>query len=119
MAIVALTATSRSATPFALTKTTLNSTDTFTVAYVQGNNQVLEVDNGTGGSLNVVITGSTAPATYTVPNSGGATVTTSSKTIPVAAGARQCILLDQMSLFLSGAVTLTATGTMTATLLNG
>lgn len=119
MAIVALTATSRSATPFALTKTTLNNSDTFTIAYVRGNGQILEVDNGTGGSLNVVLTGSTAQPTTVVPGSGGTTITTSSKTVAVAAGARQAILLDELHLYLAGSVTLTATGTMTATLLNG
>jgi hypothetical protein len=123
MAFVALTATTRSSdgSPFALTKTTLGAVDTYTINYVQGNGQILEITNGTGGSLNVVLVGATAPATTVVtgpPGAGGTTISTASKTVAVAAGATQVILLDNLRAYLIGAVTMTATGVMTATLLN-
>ncbi len=119
MAITAITATSRSATPFAITKTTLGAVDTYTLAYVAGNGQMLELTNATGGSLDVVIVGATAPATTVVPGSGGTTISTASKTVSVAGGVSKIILLDSLSAYLIGAVTLTATGVMTASLLNG
>lgn len=119
MAIVAITATSRSTTPFAITKTTLGAVDTYTIAYVAGNGQMIELTNATGGSLDFVLVGAAAPATTVVAGSGGTTISTASKTVSVGGGTSKIILLDSLSAYLIGAVTATSTGVMTASLLNG
>jgi hypothetical protein len=116
MAAIAITPNSVGATT--LTRTVLSASDT--LAYVPGANQQLYLANNTGGALTVTLTGSTAPATYIIPGTGGATIAPSAgKTIgPIAASSTVEVSLDDLSLYLQGVITITGGTGIVATVLS-
>ena len=110
MAVIAIT--QRSTLPGLVTKTTL-TTGPDTLAYVAGNGMYMELENTTGSPITVTLLGAGASATYPVPGTGSSASSTTinaaaGKAFVVAAGTTQGILLDQLSAYLVGAVTLTS-----------
>ncbi len=106
MAVIAQTA--RSAVG-ELTRTVLGASDTLT--YVANSSQILNLANGSGGSLTVAIKGSAPSATYPVAGSGGTTVDlTAGKSIVIANGKTFEVNLDAIAAYLTGNGTVTITG---------
>lgn len=111
MAVIAITL--RQTAPYLLTKTTL-TLGPDTLAYVQGANQEMELENSSGSSVTVTLLGSTASATLPVTGAGnlgtgGTTINAAAgKAIVVAAGTTQRIPLDSLAAYLQGSVTLTS-----------
>ena len=116
MAAIAITQNTVGATT--LTRTTMTASDT--LAYVPGAGQQLYLANNTAGSLTVTITGSTAPATYVIPGTGGSTIAPSAGKVigPIPANTTVEVSLDDLSLYLQGTITLTGGTGITATVLS-
>lgn len=116
MAVIAITPNSIGATT--LTRTTMTASDT--LAYVPGAGMQLYLANNTAGPLTVTLTGSTAPASYVVPGTGGTTIAPSAgKAIgPIATNTTVELSLDDFQLYLQGVVTLTGGTGITATVLS-
>lgn len=114
MAVIAITA--NGVGPTTLARTTLGASDT--IAYIKNAGQILTLANNTGGALTVTITGSTAPATYAVPGSGGTTLALAAGKVigPIAASTTVRLPLDDISLYLIGTVTVTGGTGITATI---
>lgn len=96
-------------------ETTLNGTDT--LVYLQGNGQLLVLQNPTGASITPTIS-SNGPTTTRVEGIGN--VSTASYAVgAIAAGASVMIQLDSIKLFLQGTTVTIGTGTgLVATLYN-
>ena len=102
-----------------LARVTLNGTDSLT--YIPGANQQLYLANNTGSPIGpVVILGSTAPATYIIPGTGGTTIAPSAgKSLgTIAANTTIEVSLDDISLYLQGSVTITGGSGLVATILS-
>lgn len=112
MATIVITPRSLSG-PYVLTKTTL-TTGPDTLAYVQGTNQEMELENSSGSAVTVTLLGSTSSAALPVTGQGnlglgGQTVNAAAgKAITVAAGTTERIPLDSIAGYLQGSVTLTS-----------
>lgn len=117
MAAIAITPNTLGATN--LTRTTLSASDT--LAYVKGQNMQLTLANNTGGSLTATLVGSTATATYVVPGTGGTVLSpapSAGKAIVVPAGNTVEVSLDDLDLYLQGAITVTGGATLIATVVS-
>lgn len=95
-----------------ITRQVLTSSDT--LQFTGG--QTLILENTTGGSLTVTITGSTA--TGVTPDGYGSTISTAGGyAITVAASTAKAVRLDTIRAWLSGTITLTGASGLTAILL--
>lgn len=106
MAVIAITQNTLGATNLA--RTTLSASDT--LAYVKGQNMQMALANNTGGALTATIIGAAAAATYIVPGTGGALLSpapSAGKAIAVPANNTVEINLDDLDLYLQGAITVT------------
>lgn len=108
MAVIAITQRNP-LVPYVLTKTTL-TTGPDTLAFVQGANQVVGLENSSGSSVTVTILGASASSTYPVANAGGATINAAAGlAVVVAAGTTKRVALDGIAnVYLQGAVTFTS-----------
>lgn len=110
---VAVAITTRSTSPYALTKTTL-TVGPDTLVYTPGTNQVLELENSTVAAITVTLLGAGASATFPVPGSGGTTINAAAgKAVIVPAAVASVpgtmrVNLDSLSAYLVGAVTMTS-----------
>ncbi len=99
--------------PVAATVTTLGASDTF--VYSAGTGQILELTNGTGGTLTANIDGSAA--TTISPAGLGQTVDVSSGyNIALTAGQTKLVRLDAISVWLAGTIAMTGASGVTAKL---
>jgi len=100
------------------TVNTASASDTMT--YVAGTNQLVELDNTTGGSLTVVIKGTAPSATYPVAGTSTTIDLSAGLSIVVAAAAKKIINLDKITAYLAGStaannVTLSGAATLKIT----
>jgi hypothetical protein len=95
---------------------TASASDTMT--YVYGTNQLVELNNTTGGSLTMVIKGSAPSAAYPISGTSTTVDLTAGFSIVVAAGATKIINLDKIKAYLTGTgvVTLSGAATMKVTI---
>lgn len=114
MAVIAITQNTVGAT--LLTRTTLSASDT--LAYVKGQGMAMVLANNTAGSLTATLVGSTAAESYTVPGTGGALLSpapSAGKPIAVPANSTVEVSLDDLDLYLQGAITVTGGAGLIAT----
>lgn len=97
---------------FAAAISTLSASDTIT--FKPGRKQLLVLRNTTAGLLTVTIDGADG-TTVTVPGIGSVSVA-AGLAVPVAAGVSVAIVLQSISSYLQGVVTLTGASTLTAQL---
>lgn len=97
--------------PVIATVNTASASDTLT--YVAGTNQMVELDNSTGGSLTVVIKGTAPSATYVVPATGSTMDLSAGLSIVLAAGVKKVVNLDKISAYLAGTGVVTLSGAAT------
>ena len=90
---------------------TASASDTLT--YVSGSNQLIEMDNTTGGSLTLNIKGSAPSAAYGVPNTSTTVDLSAGLSVSIAAGAKKIINLDKISAYLAGTGVVTLSGAAT------
>lgn len=87
----------------AVSRTTLDGADTFTVS--QTENQSLIVENDTGASITFTMIGASAPATYFCQGVGNVAV--AAESVTVADGAVTSIYLSPLRIKLAGGTTIT------------
>ncbi len=117
MAVIAITANTLGATT--LTRSTLTASDT--LAYVKGQNMQMNLSNNTGGSLTATLVGAAAAAVYVVPGTGGALLSpapSAGKAIVVPANSTVEVNLDDLDLYLQGAITVTGGTGLIATVVS-
>ena len=90
---------------------TASASDTLT--YVKGTNQLIEMDNTTGGSLTLNIKGTAPSAAYPVPNTSTTVDLSAGLSVAVAAGAKKIVNLDKISAYLAGTGVVTLSGAAT------
>lgn len=90
---------------------TATASDTLT--YVAGTNQLVEMDNTTGGSLTLNIKGSAPSASYPVSNTSTTVDLSAGLNVVIAAGTKKIINLDKISAYLAGSGTVTLSGAAT------
>lgn len=113
MATIAQTTIADKIGEFTVTETTLTGTDV--LVYAPGTGQRLTLRNPTGGAINITIDG--AGSTAITPQGYGKTLDVSAGyVIAVPAGAMKCVNLDKISAFLQGAVAVTGTVGVVASL---
>ncbi len=98
---------------FSAPLSTLSSSDTITIAAAK--KQLLVLRNPTGGSLTLKIDGDGASASYAVPGAGTIDLT-GGYDIAVGAGLSRALLLNAISAYTVGTVTLTGASGMIAQL---
>jgi hypothetical protein len=118
MAVIAITPNTVGVTT--LQRTTLTAGPD-TLAYTPGANQQLYLANNSGAPIGpVTIVGAGAPALYMIPGTGGTTITPSAGknlgTVP--ANTTIEVSLDDLSLYLQGAVTISGGAALIATVLS-
>lgn len=86
------------------------ATSSDTLNYVAGANQVVKLDNVTGGTLTAVIKGTNPPSNYYVPSTGMTIDLSAGFSIQLLAGQVKSINLDKISAYLSGTGVVTITG---------
>ena len=121
MATVAITITANTVGATVLTRTTFNSTDTFTLAYVKGQNMQMSFQNNTAAAITATLVGASSVASYTVPGTGGTILSpapSAGKAVVVAANGSVEVSLDDIDLYLQGAVTVTGASTLIATVVS-
>ena len=74
MATVVVTITPNTIGATTLTRTTFNATDTFTLAYVKGQNMQMSFQNNTAAAITATLVGASSVASYVVPGTGGTTL---------------------------------------------
>ena len=84
-----------------------------TMTYVAGSNQLVELDNSTGGSLTLNIKGTAPSATYLIPATGTTVDLSAGLNIVIAAGVKRFVNLDKISAYLAGTPTITLSGAAT------
>lgn len=115
MAVIAITTNTLG--PTNLARTTLTASDT--LAYVPGLGMQMTLANNTAGSLTATLVGSTAPAAYVVPGTGGTTLSLAAgKAVVVPANSTVEVSLDDLALYLQGSITVTGGATLIATVLS-
>jgi len=90
---------------------TASASDTLT--YVAGSNQLVELNNTTGGSLTMVIKGSAPSAAYPVTGTSTTIDLTAGFSVLVAAGATKIVNLDKIKAYLTGTGVVTLSGAAT------
>jgi hypothetical protein len=90
---------------------TASASDTMT--YVAGSNQIVEMDNTTGGSLTLNIKGSAPSAAYPITGTSTTTDLTAGFSVTIAAGAKKSLNLDKIKAYLTGNGTVTLSGAAT------
>jgi len=119
--MAALTTTTLSTALGVVTATvnTASASDTFT--YVPNSNQLLEMDNTTGGSLTLNVKGSAPSSAWTVPSTSTTVDLSTGLNIVVAAGTKKIVNLDKISAYLQGTgyvVTASGAATLKITIYN-
>lgn len=121
MATVVVTITPNTIGATTLTRTTFNATDTFTLAYVKGQNMQMSFQNNTAASITATLVGASSVASYVVPGTGGTTLSpapSAGKAVVVGANSSVEVSLDDIDLYLQGAVTITGASTLIATVVS-
>jgi len=111
--MAALTSTTLYSASGVATATVYTASASDTMTYVAGTNQLVEMDNTTGGSLSLNIKGSAPSATYSVPNTSTTVDLSAGLSVTVAAGAKKIVNLDKISAYLTGNGTVTLSGAAT------
>lgn len=116
MAVLTSTAFSSAANAATAVVNTASASDTMT--YVAGTNQMVELDNTTGGTLTMVIKGSAPSATYPISGTGTTTDLSAGLSIACTAGVKKIVNLDKIAAYLTGTgvVTLSGAATMKVTI---
>lgn len=117
MAVISITPNSLGAT--ILARTTLTASDS--LAYTPGANQQMYLANNTASAIGpVTLVGASAPATYVIPGTGGSTIAPSAgKSLgSIPANSTIEVSLDDLSLYLQGAVTVSGGTGLIATVLS-
>lgn len=118
MAVLSVTSLSSASGVVTTTVNTASASDTLT--YVKGTNQLVEMDNTTGGSLTLNIKGTAPSAAYPVSNTSTTVDLSAGLSITIAAAAKKIINLDKISAYLEGStaannVTLSGAATLKIT----
>ena len=108
-----LTSTALAAGTGAVTATVNTASASDTMTYVAGTNQLVELDNTTGGSLTMNIKGSAPSATYPINKTGTTTDLSAGLSVVCAAGVKKTVNLDKISAYLAGNNTVTLSGAAT------
>jgi len=111
--MAALTSTTLYSASGVATATVNTASASDTLTYVAGTNQLVEMDNTTGGSLTLNIKGSAPSATYNVPNTSTTVDLSAGLSVTVAAGVKKIINLDKISAYLVGTGVVTLSGAAT------
>lgn len=111
--MAALTVTSFSSVNGVATAVVNTASASDTIQYVKGTNQLLELDNTTGGSLTLNIKGSAPNAAYPVANTSTTVDLTTGLSVVVAAAQKKILNLDKISAYLDGNGTVTLSGAAT------
>lgn len=111
MAVLSVTSFSSVNGVATATVNTASASDTIT--YVKGTNQLLELDNTTGGLLTLNIKGSAPSAAYNVPNTSTTVDLSLGLNVAVAAATKKILNLDKISAYLDGNGTVTLSGAAT------
>ena len=111
MAVLTTTALASVAGVATATVNTASASDTLT--YVKGTNQLIEMDNTTGGSLTLNIKGTAPSATYSVPNTSTTVDLSAGLSVTVPAATKKIINLDKISAYLTGTGVVTLSGAAT------
>ena len=110
--MAALTVTSLTVNGVATaTVNTASASDTLT--YVAGTNQLVEMDNTTGGSLTLNIKGSAPNAAFPVPATGTTVDLSAGLNVVVPASTKKIVNLDKIANYLAGSGTVTLSGAAT------
>lgn len=114
--MAAIAITTNTPGPTTLARTTLSASDT--LAFVPKAGMYLTLANNTAGALTATLVGSTAPAAYVVPGTGGTTLNLAAgKAILVGANSTVEVALDELELYLQGNITVTGGTGLIATVL--
>jgi len=111
--MAALTQTTISTALGVVTTTVNTASASDTVPYVANSNQLVEMDNTTGGSLTLNIKGSAPSAAYNVPNTSTTVDLSTGLNVVIAAGTKKIVNLDKISAYLAGNGTVTLSGAAT------
>lgn len=90
---------------------TASASDTLT--YVANTNQLVELDNTTGGSLTINIKGSAPSAAYPVAGTSTTIDLTAGYSVTCTAGQKKIVNLDKIAAYLAGNGTVTLSGAAT------
>lgn len=111
--MAALTSTTLYSTSGVATTTVNTASASDTLVYSAGTNQLVEMDNTTGGSLTLNIKGSAPSATYPITNTSTTTDLSAGFNVVVGIGAKKIVNLDKISAYLAGTGTVTLSGAAT------
>lgn len=111
--MAALTITTLAGASGVVTTTVNTASASDTLTYVAGTNQLVEMDNQTGGSLTLNIKGTAPSATYPVSNTSTTVDLSAGLSVVVAAGAKKVVNLDKISAYLVGTGVVTLSGAAT------
>ena len=111
--MAALTTTALASVSGVATATVNTASASDTLTYVKGTNQLIEMDNTTGGSLTLNIKGTAPSAAYSVPNTSTTVDLSAGLSVTVAAGAKKIVNLDKISAYLAGTGVVTLSGAAT------
>ena len=108
MAVLTSTAFASGIGAVLATVNTASASDT--MVYVAGSNQLVELDNTTGGSLTMNIKGTAPSAVYPINKTGTTVDLSAGLSVVVAASAKKILNLDKISAYLEGTGTVTLSG---------
>lgn len=95
------------------TATVFTASASDTLTYVANTNQLVEMDNTTGGSLTLNIKGSAPSAAYPVPNTSTTVDLSAGLNVVIPAGTKKIVNLDKIAAYLAGNGTVTLSGAAT------